>query len=656
MKLTALPLLEEGSAPLEIDDMTPRKCCDLLDAHKAFVLKNVDNPLDVEGFGELLVSLDLTYYPYIGGAAPRTVIPVKASDKPIVFTANESPPEQPIPFHHEIAQVANPPEYVFFYCDTPPSTGGQTPLIDSTKVYRFVKDNHPVFLEKVVTHGVRYIRTLPPKDDPTSPLGRSYQNSWNVSTPAELEAKLEEVAPGCEYTWHENGDVTIISESIPAIRLVSDHAQNAVQQWTFCNSLVAAFLGWQDSRNDRKKALLFGNMEAMDLDVLQSVAEFMVEHRVLYSWQHGDVLAINNRLVMHSREPFTGPRRVLASIWGPPQESVQMEQPPNNLAIGLRPKSYYQTLHPKDPLVFGFWKVGKDVCEEVAYQAICNGYRRLDCACDYGNEEQVGQGIARALKDGLVQRDELYITSKLWNTYHKPEHVPLGLQKSLDDLGLAYLDEYLIHFPISMEYVPIDKKYPPEWTNMEDKMMLVQNDMCATWAAMESLVDRKLVHRIGVCNFTAQLLRQILSTCRIRPTTLQVELHPHNSQSHLIRFARDAGMHVTAFSVFGAASYLELDMATKDDVLFTNSVVTEIAQRHNKTPAQILLRWALQRNTFPLSKTLQPNRMVENRNVFDFYLPGLDMTALNGLNQNRRYNDPGAFCEPGMGTFCPIYE
>lgn len=524
--------------------------------------------------------------------------------------------------------------------------------MDSTKAYRFVKDHHPDFLKKLIDHGVKYIRTLPPQDDPTSPLGRSYQNSWNVQGPQELDAKLAAI-PGCDWTWHDNGDVTIVSEPIAAIRLVSDHAQNAVHQWTFCNSLVAAFLGWQDSRNDRTKALLFGNGDAMDLDVLQSVADFMKEHRVLYTWKQGDILAINNRLVMHSREPFTGPRRVLASIWGPPHESISKEHPPT--ALGLRPNSYFLPLTPHDPLVFGFWKVGKDICEDVTYRAIQAGYRRLDCACDYGNEEQVGRGIARAINEGLVEhRKDLFITSKLWNTHHKPEHVLLACQKSMQDLGLDYLDEYLIHFPISMEYVPIDQKYPPEWTNLDGKMVLVLNDMCATWAAMEDLLDRGLVRRIGVCNFTIQLLRQILSTCRIRPTTLQVELHPHNSQQHLIRFARDAGIHVTAFSVLGASSYLELDMATSADMLLTNPVVVQIAEAHRKTPAQILLRWALQRNTFPLSKTT--SRMEENRNVFDFYLTGHDMTALNGLNQNRRYNDPGAFCEPGMGTFCPIYE
>ena len=113
-------------------------------------------------------------------------------------------------------------------------------------------------------------------------------------------------------------------------------------------------------------------------------------------------------------------------------------------------------------------------------------------------------------------------------------------------------------------------------------------------------------------------------------------------------------MRVTAFSVLGASSYLELDMASQADVLMLDPVVLDIAKAKSKSAAQILLRWALQRNTLPLCKTL--TRMEENRDIFDFYLTGSDMSRLKGLNKNRRYNDPGAFAEPGMGTFCPIYE
>ena len=313
-------------------------------------------------------------------------------------------------------------------------------------------------------------------------------------------------------------------------------------------------------------------------------------------------------------------------------------------------------ISPIDPLVFGFWKVPKESCASVCYQAIKEGYRRLDCACDYGNEKEVGEGIANAISDGLCTREELFVTSKLWNTYHKPEHVPLACQRSMADLKLSYIDEYLIHFPISMEYVPFEEKYPPEWTNMDGKMVVVPNDMCATWRAMEDLVSDGKVKTIGVCNFCVQLLRQILSTCRIRPSTLQVEIHPHNSQQKLVRFAHENDMKVTSFSAFGSLSYVELSMATVADSLLTNPSVVEIAEARKKTPAQVLIRWALQRNIYPLTKTVNENRMKENRDVFDFSLTDDDMAAINALNENRRYNDPGVFCEPGMGTFCPIYE
>jgi D-xylose reductase len=690
MKMHATPILEPslGSA-FTVDDLHPRQFVDLLDQHKALILQSSSNePWTTDDFGAIVSRLQLEYYPYIGGAAPRTIIPVKAGGD-IVFTANErydymlfllclftvkcshhskrlivlyftsfytSPPDQPIPFHHELAQTENPPEYIFFYCHTPPTEGGgQTPIIDSTAVYRYAIEHHAEFMKQLQEHGARYIRTLPFQTDPTSPIGRSYCDTYNVQNRSELEPKLRTI-DGCSWEWlpgHSGGNlddddasVRITSPAVPAIRLIPDHCQNYVFQYAFANSVVAAHLGWQDSRNDRMEALRFGNMDRMDPNVLDSIAQFMDENRVLYQWKVGDVMALNNRLVMHSRNPFTGPRRIFASIWGPPKNAICKAQPCSGVAVGIVPESSFEPLTPTDPLVFGFWKVSNDTCAQVCYDAIKAGYRRLDCACDYGNEVQCGEGIARAITEGICSRHDLFITSKLWNTYHQPDHVPLALQKSLRDLNLTYVDEYLIHFPISMEFVPIDVKYPPEWTNLEGKMVVVQNDIGATWKAMEELVDAGFVRSIGVCNFSTQLLRQLLSTCRIRPSTLQVELHPHNTQERLVRFARTAGIRVTAFSVLGASSYLELNMAGSD----------EVAKTKNKSPAQILLRWALQRNTLPLCKTSTIERMYENRNIFDFYLCGSDMQVLTSLNKNRRYNDPGAFCESGMGTFCPIYD
>jgi len=307
-----------------------------------------------------------------------------------------------------------------------------------------------------------------------------------------------------------------------------------------------------------------------------------------------------------------------------------------------------------DPTTFGLWRL--DNPEETVYQAIKNGYRRLDSACDYGNEEATGRGIRRAIEEGICTREDLYVTTKLWNTYHDPNHVPLAMDKSLKDLGLDYVDEYLIHFPISMEYVPFDKKYPPEWSNLDGKMVVVPNDINKTWRAMESLVEARKARHIGLSNFNCQHIRQVLSTAKIRPSSLQIECHPHLSQDKLIRFAREEGMRVSVFSPMGATSYISLDMATKSDVLFDNPIIKSIAEKHNKSSAQIMLRWAVQRNTIPISKSSSATRMKENRNLLDFYLHKEDMDAISSLNKNCRYNDPGVFCEQAFGTFCPIYE
>jgi len=186
-------------------------------------------------------------------------------------------------------------------------------------------------------------------------------------------------------------------------------------------------------------------------------------------------------------------------------------------------------------------------------------------------------------------------------------------------------------------------------------MVLVPNDLNATWRAMEELVISAKCKRIGLCNFTTQMIRQIISTARIRPTILQVELHPENAQEKLVRFAIENNLRVTGFSAMGASSYIELGMANDDEILLKNRVVNDIAVKYRKTPAQVMIRWAIQRKTFPLTKTINSARMKENRNVFDFYLKSEDMKAINNLNINKRYNDPGVFTL-GMGTFCPIYE
>lgn len=304
----------------------------------------------------------------------------------------------------------------------------------------------------------------------------------------------------------------------------------------------------------------------------------------------------------------------------------------------------------------GLWKVPRPAVADLVQAAIQVGYRHLDCACDYGNEAEVGVG----LQASPCRREDLWITSKLWNTYHAREHVRPALERNLKDLRLDYLDLYLIHFPIAQRFVPFETRYPPGWffdpEAASPRMEFAKVPLAETWAAMEELVDAGLVKNIGLCNTGTALLRDLLNSCRIRPAVLQVEMHPYLTQDKLVRFCREEGIAVTAFSPLGAQSYFALGMAKPDEAVLESVIVKEIARSHGKSPAQVLLRWGVQRGTAVVPKTERPERLRENLAIFDFELSAEEMAAISGLNRNRRFNDPGDFAEAAFNTFCPIYE
>jgi len=300
----------------------------------------------------------------------------------------------------------------------------------------------------------------------------------------------------------------------------------------------------------------------------------------------------------------------------------------------------------------GTWKAEPGVVKAAVTEAIKRGYRHLDCACDYGNEAEVGAGIKDALDAKYCTRDELWVTSKLWNTYHAKEHVKPACQKTLTDLGLDYVDLYLIHFPISLKFVPFDKTYPPEWmhdpsTPELNRMITADVPYRETWTAMEQLVSDGLCKNIGVSNLTCQSLMEIKTYCKIPPAVNQVEIHPHLLQKQLIEYCAKEAITITGFSPLGAASYSWLDGETQQRVL-DEPVIKDIAKAHGKMPGQICIRWQVQRGLTVVPKSCNPERQSANLDVFGFELTEAEMTAINGLNKAIRYNDPGDFAK-GFG-------
>ena len=309
---------------------------------------------------------------------------------------------------------------------------------------------------------------------------------------------------------------------------------------------------------------------------------------------------------------------------------------------------------------FGLWKIDRNLCASVVEQAIDIGYRHFDSACDYGNEKEVGDGLQSSFKKGTCSRENIWLTSKLWNTYHKPEHVRPALMRTLADLKTDYLDLYLIHFPIALEYVPFETRYPPEWihdpASKNPRMKPFPVPLHETWHAMEELVNEGLVRHIGVCNYNSALIHDLISYARIKPANLQIELHPYLTQENMLKLCKQYDISVTGFSPLGALSYVPIGMAQTKDSVLEQPVIKAAAKRLGKSPAQVVLRWGIQRGCAVIPKTVTPARMKENLSLFDFSLNDQEMTDISALNAGIRFNDPGVFCEKAFNTFYPIYD
>lgn len=279
-------------------------------------------------------------------------------------------------------------------------------------------------------------------------------------------------------------------------------------------------------------------------------------------------------------------------------------------------------------LGLGTWKsLPNQVGQAVRYALTEAGYIHIDGAMIYRNEPEVGKAYAEVFKS--IKREDIFITSKLWNTNHASQNVEAACRQTLQDLQLDYLDLYLMHWGVAF-------KHGDELEPMQNgKAVTEKVSIHETWEAMEKLVQLGLVKSIGVANFSTMMLHDLMSYATITPAMNQIELHPYNAQQSLVDYCHGLGIAVTAYSPTGRMG-VELNTTR----LHEDPVVKKIAAKHNKSVAQILINWAIERGTVVIPKSVTPARIKENIEVFDFQLDETDMKELSMLDKGLRYVDP----------------
>jgi alcohol dehydrogenase (NADP+) len=279
-------------------------------------------------------------------------------------------------------------------------------------------------------------------------------------------------------------------------------------------------------------------------------------------------------------------------------------------------------------LGLGTWKSEPGEVGAAVEHALRSGYRHLDCAPIYGNEAEIGTSLDRIFRDQIVKREDLWVTSKLWNDKHLPADVRPALEKTLSDLRLDFLDLYLIHWPIALRPGTI---FPEKG---EDFLAPDEAPLEETWSALEQLVDDGLCRHLGVSNFSPGRMRRLSQSTRHPIEVNQVECHPLLRQPALLETCRELSVALTAYSPLGSPGH------KKDDpVVIDLPEVREIASSHGAHPAQVVLAWALQRGTIAIPKSTNPAHLDSNLAAAELSLQPDEMARLDALDRGHRYID-----------------
>ncbi|QDT09825.1 TauD/TfdA family dioxygenase [Planctomycetes bacterium K23_9] len=266
----------------------------------------------VEGFDAMVASLSLENFPYKKSLS--NAVRVNRTER--VFSANEAPPEVQIFFHHEMAQTPLFPKWILFSCEIAPQEGGATPLCRSDVLFERLLKERPEFAQACENRGLQYSNVMPGIDDAASGMGRSWASTLGVDNKEAAEARLAEL--GYSWEWLASGDLRATTPPLPAVMELADGRK------TFFNQLIAAFCGWKDERNDPSSAIRHGDGTVLDADAVRHAATIADEITFDMNWQVGDVVLIDNTVVMHARRSFVGKRKVVASLAQMQTQSFQV--------------------------------------------------------------------------------------------------------------------------------------------------------------------------------------------------------------------------------------------------------------------------------------------------------------------------------------------
>ncbi len=304
----------------------------------------------------------------------------------------------------------------------------------------------------------------------------------------------------------------------------------------------------------------------------------------------------------------------------------------------------------KLPMIgLGTWKSGKGEVGKAVKAAVNCGYNHIDCAATYGNEAEVGEALSEILQKGKVQREDLWITSKLWNNAHKKEDVIPALKQTLKDLQLDYLDLFLIHWPVAFKPKVSFPKKDDEYLSLDDAPII------ETWNMLLEAKKQGLIRHAGVSNFSIPKLKDLISKTNDIPEMNQVEIHPYLQQEELRQFCKSNNIHLTGYSPLGSGDRPEGLKSENEPSLLENEVIKEIVEKHNASPGQVLIKWHLERENAVIPKSTNPGRIQENLKSAEINLDDEDLRQIKELDRHFRYVTGEFFVTPG-NPYEDIYD